>query len=175
MSDERAWPCMTPDQRSYALLDAILEGQPLFISPPPTDAKKASKDKNPDAAPELPAADLCFCATVGAAPRDVAEHLASPEFGVFYDGWKARLDCAAQRYAGLLKPSMVLLATPDVSPKAGLAPKDGVKLMDDVVREQPMADPASDTSDATVERAAEVVRANLWKVQNTPPTPDVES
>lgn len=175
MASERAWACMTIEQRNFAVLDAVLEGQPLFVSPPPPDAgkKPASKDKA-DTTPEPAAHDLSLCADVNAAPRDIVEHLASDGFGVFYAEWKARADLAAQRYAGLLKPSMVLLATPDVSPKAGLAPKDGVKLMDDIVRETPMVDPASDVSNATVERAAAIVQANIWKV-NHPPTPAEES
>lgn len=176
MADPRPWPCMSDDERNYALLDAILEGRPLFISPPPPEAKKApsvkaDKDKGEAPAPEPSAPDLCLAADRGASPRDIVEHLASASFGAFYAEWKSRADLAAQRYAGLAKPALVLLAVPDVSAKAGLSAKDGVKLMDDIVREQPLVDPAADISDATVERAAEVVRANSWKVSgaNTPP------
>ena len=175
MVESRPWPCMSLEERNYALLDAILEGQPRFISPPPLDTgKKASgkAEKGAESPPPEPAAlELCLAAARGASPRDIVEHLASESFGAFYGEWKARADLAAQRYAGLVKPALVLLAVPDVSAKAGLAAKDGVKLMDDIVREQPLVDPAADISDATVERAAEVVRANSWKVAgaNTPP------
>lgn len=141
MSESRVWAGLNDEQRNEALLGIILDGRSPF---------SAAKD-------------------YVASPRDIVEHMATPGCAAFMAIWQARAQAAALLYAGTIQYVMVLNTVPEVSAKMSIGPKDGIKLLGEVAKDQPTVDPASDVSDQTVQRAAEIVKNNAWKLADAAP------
>ena len=138
MSESKVWAGLNEGQRNEAVLGAIVEGK----SPLSSATYK-----------ELTVTTL-----------EVVEHMATPGFAAFMAIWQPRLQAAALVYAGSMQYVQTLLTAPEVGGKGAIGPKDGIKLFGEVAKEQPVIDPASDVSDQTVQRAAEIVKHNIWKV-----------
>lgn len=141
MSESRVWAGLNDEQRNEAMLGIILDGRSPF---------SATKD---------------FVAT----PRDIVEHMSSAGFAAFMASWQARIQASAVLYAGAAQYVMVLNTVPEAAAKMAIGPKDGIKLLGEVAKDLPMADPAGDVSDETVLRAAEVVKNNAWKLADAAP------
>lgn len=141
MSESKVWAGLNEGQRNDAVLGVIVEGKsPL----------------SPGSYKELTLTML-----------EVIEHMATPGFAAFMAVWQPRLQAAALVYAGSMQYVQTLLTAPEVGGKATIGPKDGIKLFGEVAKEQPISDPASDVSDQTVQRAAEIVKNNAWKVSDS--------